>query len=184
MQSGLNSPRRGLTRVSGASSRRCQVSVRSFALLLACAYFTTQTDRFLTGPNLSLVVQQSMVVGVLAIGQTLDHPHRRHRSFMRRRHGVGVDRNDPTGGGQWAQSLPRDPARNRRMRRIRRAQRWFNHQGATPAIHRDSGNAEYRLRHYAHLFPESDGHECPRCDDDFSATLSRSGKPRSPTEQC
>jgi len=41
------------------------------ALVLACAYFATQTDRFLTGPNLSLVVQQSMVVGVLAIGQTL-----------------------------------------------------------------------------------------------------------------
>ncbi len=42
-----------------------------FALLLACAYFATQSNRFLTGPNLSLVVQQSMVVGVLAIGQTL-----------------------------------------------------------------------------------------------------------------
>lgn len=41
------------------------------ALVLACAYFATQTERFLTGPNLSLVVQQSMVVGVLAIGQTL-----------------------------------------------------------------------------------------------------------------
>lgn len=41
------------------------------ALVLACAYFTTQTDRFLTGTNLSLVVQQSMVVGILAIGQTL-----------------------------------------------------------------------------------------------------------------
>ena len=41
------------------------------ALLLACAYFTYKTDRFLTGSNLSLVVQQSMVVGVLAIGQTL-----------------------------------------------------------------------------------------------------------------
>lgn len=41
------------------------------ALVLACAFFTTRTDRFLTGPNLSLVVQQSMVVGVLAIGQTL-----------------------------------------------------------------------------------------------------------------
>jgi len=41
------------------------------ALILACAYFATQTDRFLTGPNLSLVIQQSMVVGVLAIGQTL-----------------------------------------------------------------------------------------------------------------
>lgn len=42
-----------------------------FALILACAYFTTQSDRFLTGPNLSLIIQQSMVVGVLAIGQTL-----------------------------------------------------------------------------------------------------------------
>jgi fructose transport system permease protein len=41
------------------------------ALILACAYFATQSSRFLTGPNLSLVVQQSMVVGVLAIGQTL-----------------------------------------------------------------------------------------------------------------
>src|SRR5215213_4184898 len=41
------------------------------ALILACAYFATQTDRFLTGPNFSLIVQQSMVVGVLAIGQTL-----------------------------------------------------------------------------------------------------------------
>jgi fructose transport system permease protein len=41
------------------------------ALVLACAYFATQSSRFLTGPNLSLVIQQSMVVGVLAIGQTL-----------------------------------------------------------------------------------------------------------------
>lgn len=41
------------------------------ALLLACAYFAIRTDRFLTGTNLSLIVQQSMVVGVLAIGQTL-----------------------------------------------------------------------------------------------------------------
>ena len=39
--------------------------------MLACAFFASQTDRFLTGRNLSLVVQQSMVVGVLAIGQTL-----------------------------------------------------------------------------------------------------------------
>jgi fructose transport system permease protein len=42
-----------------------------FALLLACSFFATQTDRFLTGENLSLVLQQVMVVGVLAIGQTL-----------------------------------------------------------------------------------------------------------------
>jgi fructose transport system permease protein len=41
------------------------------ALLLACSFFATQADRFLTGENLSLVLQQVMVVGVLAIGQTL-----------------------------------------------------------------------------------------------------------------
>lgn len=41
------------------------------ALLLACGYFATQSDRFLTGTNLSLVVQQVVVVGTLAIGQTL-----------------------------------------------------------------------------------------------------------------
>ena len=41
------------------------------ALLLAILFFSSQTDRFLTGTNLSLVVQQVMVVGALAIGQTL-----------------------------------------------------------------------------------------------------------------
>ena len=41
------------------------------ALLIACVFFSTQTDRFLTGENLSLVLQQVMVVGVIAIGQTL-----------------------------------------------------------------------------------------------------------------
>jgi len=41
------------------------------ALLAACAFFATQTDRFLTGGNLSLILQQVMVVGVIAIGQTL-----------------------------------------------------------------------------------------------------------------
>ncbi len=41
------------------------------ALLLACAFFATRSDRFLTGENFSLVLQQVMVVGVIAIGQTL-----------------------------------------------------------------------------------------------------------------
>jgi len=41
------------------------------ALLLAGAFFTSQSAQFLTGRNLSLVVQQVMVVGVEAIGQTL-----------------------------------------------------------------------------------------------------------------
>ncbi len=41
------------------------------ALLAACAFFATQSDRFLSGENLSLILQQVMVVGVIAIGQTL-----------------------------------------------------------------------------------------------------------------
>lgn len=41
------------------------------ALLATCIFFATQTERFLTAQNLSLVLQQVMVVGVLAIGQTL-----------------------------------------------------------------------------------------------------------------
>ena len=41
------------------------------ALLLACLFFATQSDRFLSSENFSLVLQQVMVVGVIAIGQTL-----------------------------------------------------------------------------------------------------------------
>jgi fructose transport system permease protein len=41
------------------------------ALAAACLFFSTQSDRFFTGENLSLITQQVMVVGVLAIGQTL-----------------------------------------------------------------------------------------------------------------
>jgi fructose transport system permease protein len=42
-----------------------------FALVLACAFFATQSDRFLSLQNFSLILQQVMVVGVIAIGQTL-----------------------------------------------------------------------------------------------------------------
>ncbi|MFI6805532.1 ABC transporter permease [Streptomyces luteogriseus] len=41
------------------------------ALLLACVFFSLSSDQFLTGGNFSLIVQQVMVVGTLAIGQTL-----------------------------------------------------------------------------------------------------------------
>jgi fructose transport system permease protein len=41
------------------------------ALLAAGSFFATQSDRFLTGDNLSLVLQQVAVVGVIAIGQTV-----------------------------------------------------------------------------------------------------------------
>lgn len=41
------------------------------ALVLAAAFFTTRSDRFLTTDNVSLVAQQVAVVGIIAIGQTL-----------------------------------------------------------------------------------------------------------------
>jgi len=41
------------------------------ALVIACVFFAITTDRFFSAENLSLILQQVMVVGVLAIGQTL-----------------------------------------------------------------------------------------------------------------
>ncbi len=41
------------------------------ALLAACSFFATQSDRFLSAENFSLILQQVMVVGVIALGQTL-----------------------------------------------------------------------------------------------------------------
>jgi fructose transport system permease protein len=43
----------------------------ALALLIAIAVFSLATDTFLDVDNLSLVVQQSLVVGTLALGQTL-----------------------------------------------------------------------------------------------------------------
>lgn len=43
----------------------------AMALLLAVAVFSLTTDTFLNPDNLSLVVQQSLVIGTLALGQTL-----------------------------------------------------------------------------------------------------------------
>jgi len=42
-----------------------------FALLAAGLFFALESDRFLSGQNFSLILQQVMVVGVIAIGQTL-----------------------------------------------------------------------------------------------------------------
>ena len=41
------------------------------ALVAFSAFFGAMTDRFFTGENFSLILQQVMVVGVIAIGQTL-----------------------------------------------------------------------------------------------------------------
>jgi fructose transport system permease protein len=56
-----------LPRIFGGS----QIIGPLVALVLAIVVFTTQSDKFLTGSNFSLILQQVMVVGTIAIGQTL-----------------------------------------------------------------------------------------------------------------
>src|SRR6476469_929931 len=47
-------------------------TIGSLVVLLAfCAIFSLSTDTFLAAGNLSLVIQQSVIVGTLAIGQTM-----------------------------------------------------------------------------------------------------------------
>lgn len=48
-----------------------QIAGPSAALILAIVIFSTTTDTFLKADNLALILQQSVVVGTLAIGQTL-----------------------------------------------------------------------------------------------------------------
>jgi fructose transport system permease protein len=52
-------------------ARAVSVAGPLLALAIAVVFFSIKSDRFLSGPNLSLVLQQVMVVGTLAIGQTL-----------------------------------------------------------------------------------------------------------------
>jgi len=58
---------------SGAALRTRLISTGASvaALLIAVIFFSLKTDRFLSGPNFSLILQQVMVLGTLAIGQTL-----------------------------------------------------------------------------------------------------------------
>jgi fructose transport system permease protein len=58
---------------SGAALRARLISTGASvaALLIAVIFFSIKSDRFLTGTNFSLVLQQVMVLGTLAIGQTL-----------------------------------------------------------------------------------------------------------------
>jgi fructose transport system permease protein len=54
-----------------ARARAISTAGPLLALVIAVVFFSLRSDRFLSGPNLSLVLQQVMVVGTLAIGQTL-----------------------------------------------------------------------------------------------------------------
>lgn len=65
---GTPASRRQVPKVSG--DRVAQMGPL-IALLLACIFFSTQSGQFLEPSNFSLIIQQVMVIGTLAIGQTL-----------------------------------------------------------------------------------------------------------------
>src|SRR6266498_2244432 len=63
------------TRVSPLQAARRVIGAPAvgpfLALVLTMAFFSWRSENFLQAQNLSLVLQQVMIVGVLAIGQTL-----------------------------------------------------------------------------------------------------------------
>jgi fructose transport system permease protein len=65
------SPAKGRREVPKVSGERVAQLGPLFALILACIFFTTQSGQFLEPSNFSLIIQQVMVIGTLAIGQTL-----------------------------------------------------------------------------------------------------------------
>src|SRR5262245_49412220 len=62
-----------MTRVGGLAGQALATPAVAplIALVLTMGFFSLKSDNFLQAQNLSLVLQQVMVVGVLAIGQTL-----------------------------------------------------------------------------------------------------------------
>ena len=62
-----------MTRRLGRLSRRLLAPAvgPALALLLAVGFFAARSDHFFAATNASLILQQVMVVGVLAVGQTL-----------------------------------------------------------------------------------------------------------------
>ena len=60
-----------LSRVPHWTAPHAPVLAPLVALVLTCAFFATQSPRFLSLQNFTLILQQVMVVGVIAIGQTL-----------------------------------------------------------------------------------------------------------------
>ena len=126
------------------------------ALLLAMAFFSLKSDRFLQAQNLSLVLQQVMVVGVLAIGQTLVILTAGIDLSCRDGDGVRPDRDDEARGRERRHAAPGDPARHPRVRRLRRPERRPRDGRAAAGVHRHARHAQHRVRADPHLLERPD----------------------------
>ena len=164
--------------------RRCTTLGPLLALLAACVFFASQTDRFLTGQNFSLILQQVMVVGVAGHRPDARHPDRRDRPVLRHGDGARLDRDDQVRGRSRHESVSRDPVRIAGLHRVRLAQRRAGHLHQAAAVHRHAGHAQHRLRDHADLLAVADRRRACRTRCCSSATRSRSARPRSPTARC
>ena len=150
------------------------------ALLLASIFFATQTDRFLSGANFSLIFQQVMVVGTLAIGQTLV---------------ILTGGIDLSNGMIMALSsvLMTGLFANSGMNPflavlvglavcagLRLAERLAHHRHRPAAVHRDPGHLQHRLRPGPHLHHRH-GHQRGARAPLLRQHLQRRQAPRSPT---
>ena len=84
-------------------------AVPAIVLLLGIAAFGLIVGpRFLSSFNLSLIIQQVTIIGVIGVGPDADRDHRRHRSVRRRHHGAVLgDHGQACGDGRPARSRSR-----------------------------------------------------------------------------
>ena len=128
------------------------------ALLIACVIFGLTTDRFFSGENFSLILQQVMVVGVIAIGQTLIiltagidlscGMIMALGSIVMTK--VAADLGLPAPLAILC-GIARDGA-------VRPAQRPAGHAHQAAALHRHAGHVQHRLRHHPALLRRADRH--------------------------
>ena len=145
----------------GCATRRAACSprrrwARSSRCCAAIAFFSFKSDRFLQAQNLSLVLQQVMVVGVLAIGQTL----------VILTAGIDLSCGTVMALGQIvmtklavANGVAADPGaapRHRRVRRLRDPERSPRHGRPAARLHRHARHAQHRLRADPHLLGRPD----------------------------
>ena len=116
------------------------------ALAIACAFFAVTTDRFFSGENLSLILQQVAVVGVIAIGQTLIILTAGIDLSCGMIMALGSIVMTKFAADLGVPAPLADPVRHRRHRAVRPAQRPAGDAHQAAAVHRHAGHVQHRLR--------------------------------------